>query len=104
MSAGKQLPSVPALPMPPLTTITNTADQVRSMGLRIGDTIVGRESHGGGFWEESRLTLLWVGESVAVFREQSRTSEDPAWDDEGETVDWDLGYRQWTRVELEGGA
>jgi hypothetical protein len=74
------------------------ADQCRSIGLQIGDTIEGAEEPG----ETARLTLLWVGEEVAVFRVTELRSGATDWDMPIESADWDLTCRDWRLVE--GGA
>lgn len=56
----------------------NAADQCRARGLKVNDTIEGTES-GPGWWSTTRLTLLWVGEDIAVWRETSRCSLRPYW-------------------------
>lgn len=76
----------------------SSAEQIRQMGLAVGDTIEGREEHGI-WWEDSRLTLLWLGEQVAVWRVESRAKSQPEWQDYGEGLNWDLSCRRWRRVE-----
>ena len=75
-------------------TSHTTADQVREMGLAIGDVIVGRETFGSN-WRESELTLLFVGKKVAVFKERCRNIMEPSWQDNGETATWTLAHRDW---------
>lgn len=77
-----------------------TAEQCREMGLSVGDVIEGREGSGG-WWSESRLTLLFLGAQVAVFSEQRRNSAQPEWRDDGESGNWTLNCRAWRKV---GGA
>jgi len=74
----------------------STADQCRAMGLSVGDTITGREEYQGG-WSEAKLTLLWLGEEVAVFRAINRTSRSPKWSEPEESADWTLEYRHWKK-------
>lgn len=71
------------------------ADQARSLGLVVGDTIEGSEDD-----HTARLTLLWIGESVAVWREESRLGRGK-WRDIGEEADWTLDCREWERVEVQ---
>ena len=76
----------------------NTADQCRAMGLAVGDIIVGRETYGDE-WSESRLELLFVGESVAVFREYVRNNYgQPEWRKDGESGNWTLNCKQWSKL------
>ena len=76
----------------------NAAAACQEMGLSIGDTIIGREG-GPDWWSESALTLLWLGEETAVFREAIRTDRDPEWRlFESETASWHLNYRDWRRA------
>lgn len=72
------------------------AKQIREMGIVVGQTIVGREGDAEGkWWSESRLTLLWVGETDAVFRLSRRNNSLPAWRDDGEASNWTLDSRKW---------
>lgn len=83
-----------------LAACAGTAKQVRDMGLKVGDTIFGRESGNGynGYWHEARLTLLWVGQSEAVWLERERSDNNPEWSDPVETADWTLDVREWSKV------
>ncbi|MBC8741694.1 hypothetical protein F6X40_34600 [Paraburkholderia sp. UCT31] len=81
----------------PCPTSASTADQCREMGIELGDVIEGRESYPGG-WNEARLKLLWLGEDVAVWSEQSRDSRSPEWDAPEERSNWTLDCREWRRV------
>ena len=77
----------------------NTAEACREMGVKVGDTIIGREG-GEDWWHEAALTLLWIGEDVAVFRYSSRTSDNPKWRlADRETASWDLTCRDWRFAE-----
>lgn len=71
---------------------------VKFWGLRIGDTIEGCES-GRGWWHESRLTLLWVGKDLVVWRTISRTNESPEWTSPQEAANWNLCCRRWRKIE-----
>lgn len=75
-----------------------TADQCRRLGLVVGDTIIGREAGPRGIWHEARLTLLWVGQEEAMWREQTRTDEKPEWTEPCEAGDWTLDARNWRKV------
>lgn len=75
------------------------ADQARSLGLVVGDTIEGREHD-----HTARLQLLWIGEDVAVWRYWSKLDGARAMWCRGETADWNLSYRDWTKVEVRDGS
>lgn len=77
----------------------STADECRALGLRIGDTIFGREEGGRGYWHEARLTLLWLGEEEAMWRVQTRSSQRAEWSEPEEAGDWMLGCRDWRKVD-----
>ena len=80
--------------------MTNSAVQCRAMGLNVGDTIEGTES-GPGWWSTTRLTLLWVGDEIAVWRETSRCSLRPywpEWSEPREVSNWTLRWRDWRKV------
>lgn len=71
----------------------NVADQVRELGLQLGDMIEGWEgAHG------ARLVLKFLGTEAAVFDEWLRV-DDGTWRYLGESAEWDLGCRDWVRVE-----
>lgn len=79
----------------------SSAEQVRELGLAVGDTIQGREDVGGG-WHEARITLLWIGATHAawiVSGRSSRPREGDAWSAPHEAVQWDLACREWERIE-----
>jgi hypothetical protein len=75
-----------------------TADKCRCLGLVVGDTILGREAGPRGCWHEARLTLLWVGQEEAMWREQTRTDEEPEWSEPREAGDWTLYAREWKKI------
>lgn len=75
----------------------DVADQCRVLGVQIGDTIEGREESGD-YWNEVRLTLLWLGDTVAVWRATDRGSERAEWSEPEETADWTLECREWRKV------
>jgi hypothetical protein len=72
----------------------SSADYVRSIGVQVGDTIQGLEQWPNG-WTVTRLTLLWLGEEIAVWRSVSRGSWSRNWTKPKETANWDLGCRDW---------
>ena len=74
------------------------ADEVRARGLQVGDTIEGRELWSQTEWQDTRLTLLWVGNTEAVWLESSRTSERPEWTQPEESTGWSLEFRKWKKV------
>lgn len=78
----------------------NAADQCREMGLAVGDVVEGRETYGADGWGESRLTLIFLGKDVAVFREARRNDQQPDWMDGGESACWTLTCRAWREVEI----
>lgn len=74
------------------------ADQCRSLGLSVGDTIEGTES-GPGYWNTTRLTLIWLGEEHAAWIATSRSSSRPEWSEPREEVHWTLSCRDWKKIE-----
>lgn len=75
----------------------NVADQCKKMGLQIGDTIKGREECGK-YWNEAKLTILWIGESAVMFKEVTRSESSQKWSRPIETADWTLDCRPWTKI------
>lgn len=75
----------------------NTADQCRLLGIEVGDTIEGMEKSGH-YWHEARLTLLWLGEEVAVFRVTDRSNSQTEWSEPEESADWTLECRVWRKL------
>lgn len=74
------------------------ADQAREMGLKVGDMIVGREGGGDpetGWWQEQRLTLLYLGEQCCVWKSEWRNKALSAFRDDGESANWSLTCRDW---------
>ena len=72
------------------------ASQIHEMGIKLGDNIVGREGDKEGtWWSEKRLTLLWVGQTAAVFRVATRNKSVPTWHEVGEAANWTLDSRKW---------
>jgi hypothetical protein len=79
------------------------ADQAKSLGLRVGDTIVGKEHYGGGSWSEAELTLLWMGSQICVWRHRWRNSRFPnIWNGGGEAANWSLTDRDWHKANAQG--
>lgn len=77
-----------------------TADQVRELGLSVGDVIVGRENRGHE-WSDTELTLLFIGKEVAVFSERNRSSVEGViskWSKPKESASWNLQFRDWVKV------
>ena len=75
----------------------SVADQCRALGLAVGDTIEGTES-GDGWWNTTRLTLLWLGETAAAWRVIDRSSNRPHWSGPREAANWTLSGRDWRKV------
>ena len=75
----------------------SVADQCRSMGLAVGDTIIGREDYKVG-WGEVRLTVLWIGKTEVAFDEEERSSGNPDWGPKVESTRWTLVYREWRKI------
>ena len=78
----------------------SVADQCRALGLNVGDTIEGTES-GNGWWSTTRLKLLWLGDTYAAWLVTDRSSSRPQWSEPSEAVHWDLGCRDWRKVNSE---
>lgn len=74
-----------------------TADQVRELGLSVGDVIIGREDYGNG-WCDAELTLLFLGKEVAVFNVRERSNREPSWNDACESGNWTLAHRDWIKA------
>ena len=75
-----------------------TADQVRELGLSVGDVIIGREYWNADHWSESELTLTYIGKEAAVFDGRKRSSGNPAWRNIGESGNWNLSYRDLVKA------
>jgi hypothetical protein len=73
------------------------AEQVKSLGLRVGDIIRGKEDAAASrFWHEVRLTVLWIGAEKVIYRKQWRSSRMPeAWLDTGEVSNFTLTCREY---------
>lgn len=67
------------------------------MRLQVGDTIEGTQA-GPGWWSTVRLTLLWLGDTHAVWRETSRTNSRLEWAAPRESAAWTLRFREWRKV------
>lgn len=74
---------------------SQAAKQCREMGIRVGDTIVGRETYSTGQWSEAKLTLLFAGKEEAVWKVMRRSSQRPHWRSGGECANWVLNHREW---------
>lgn len=74
----------------------STASIVRAWGLKVGDTIEGRQDIGSG-WVEARLTLLYLGESVCVWMESKRDDWRTNWSPGIESAVWSLSCRRWRK-------
>ena len=70
-----------------------TADECRAMGLEVGDTIEGT-----GWWTTTRLTLLWLGNTVAVWRVTERSGNSRRWSEPREATNWTLSCREWRKI------
>jgi len=76
-------------------TAQDAASQTREMGLKIGETIIGRETWPGS-WREDKLKLIWRGASVAVFENWVRFNYNGNnWRYDGEKATWKLHWRDW---------
>lgn len=81
------------------TEFTNSADQARELGLKVGDTIQSREAaRGGRFgWHDARITLLWIGTTNTVWIASGRIRR--PWSVPYESANWDLHDREWERIQ-----
>ena len=76
----------------------STAKQCRQMGIKVGDTIIGRETYSNGHWSEAKLTLLFAGKDEAVWKVMRRSHDKPRWRSTGEQSNWTLECREWWLV------
>lgn len=76
-------------------------EQIKALGLKVGDTIEGTET-GKDYWTTTRLTLLWRGESVAVWRETTTSWSMPMgkWTPPRESASWSLDCRDWRIIDV----
>ena len=73
------------------------ADEVASLGLHVGDVIVGEESHP---HSAVRLSVLFIGRGAVVYGIQRQSSHLPGqWIDDGDTAAFTLSCRDWHREE-----
>jgi hypothetical protein len=79
------------------TEFATTADQARELGLKVGDTIQGREEIGDG-WHDALITLLWLGKVNTIWIVSGRNNRCP-WSPPYESANWDLDSREWQRTE-----
>ena len=84
-----------SLPTPPPGA--TSADQVRAMGLQVGDRIMGIAENLDGY-HEALLEVLWIGAQVVVFKAQCRYGADADWEPPYESGAWSLAFRPWTKV------
>ena len=84
--------------LPIVSGTINTADQCRQLGIAVGDTIISRQFDGYPWWDETRLTLLWLGKRTAVWTHQSRSVARPEWSEACEKVDLTLQCRRWRKT------
>jgi len=75
----------------------SVADQCRCLGLTVGDTVEGTEG-GDGWWNTTRLTLLWLGTTEAAWSVTYRSSTEPVWSEPKEAANWTLSCRDWRKV------
>tara|TARA_R110000868_G_scaffold59128_1_gene181570 strand:+ start:1724 stop:2074 length:351 start_codon:yes stop_codon:yes gene_type:complete len=75
------------------------ADEIKSLGLKVGDVIRGKEGGdipGRLWWHEVRLKVIWVGEKQVVYRKQWRSNHHPdGWHDDGEDANFTLSCREY---------
>ncbi len=79
----------------------HVADQVREMGLKVGDVIVGREGGGHpetGWWQEQRLTLKYIGGQCCVWKSEWSNKALTKFREDGESANWTLSCRDWYLV------
>ena len=77
------------------------AEQVREMGLSVGDVIVGREALGRpneDRWQEHRLELLYIGAECCAWKVAWRNHDHPEFIHRGESANWKLHWRRWRLV------
>ncbi len=81
----------------PHSGANHAADQCRAMGIKVGDTIIGREDGGAqsGWFNESKLTLLFLGAECACWLVASRGQRTNGWVYRGESASWTLAHRKW---------
>jgi hypothetical protein len=72
-------------------------EQCRRLNVQVGDTIQGTDKYLSS-WNTTRLTLLWLGDDVAVWRETWRSNASPEWSEPAESADWTLDCRDWRHV------
>ena len=72
------------------------ADQARSLGLVVGDTIEGSDKY-----STARLTLLWIGNEAAVWVATEKSAAGAEWSAPREMTGWNLRFRDWIKVEVQ---
>ena len=77
----------------------NHAEEAKSLGLKPGDIVRGEEESCSScmcWWHEVRLTVIWIGETQAVYRKQWRSQRHPGeWIDHGEVANFSLSCREY---------
>jgi hypothetical protein len=81
------------LPTPP--AIGGPAQQVRAMGLKVGDVIRGKTHECSN--TETELTVLWIGMWAAMFKVRRRNGKG-GWSEPRESSSWDLTCREWKLI------
>ena len=88
--------------LPLVKGLGSTADQCRELGIKVGDTIIGRQitnpTTEPPFWHEAKLKLLWIGETNAVWSVQTRIHLNPEWLEPYEDGAWTLDCRRWRKM------
>jgi hypothetical protein len=69
----------------------NSVEQLRQMGVEVGQTIVSDSGS-----REIEITPIWMGDTVAVVRVRER-EESPVWSGFREAANWTFAFRQWRR-------
>ena len=82
-------------------------DQINALGVKVGDTIEGTQSgritgSTTNWWTTTRLTLIWQGSEVAVWRETTNSWRMPAgeWTPPRESASWSLDCRDWRIIDV----
>jgi hypothetical protein len=84
---------VKPLPTPP--AVGGPAQQVRAMGLKVGDVIRGKTHELSN--TEAELKVLWVGLWAVMFQVRRRNG-DGGWSEPRESSSWDLSCRDWRLI------
>lgn len=87
-----------------LYNLNTAAEQARQLGLFAGDVIF-KKSSGTvtdtqeSWWEEERLTLLYIGKQHVIANSVWRNSENQTWRNEREIIVHTFGSHEWTLLE-----